>query len=337
MNKEELTLQLEKVIDPTVNQTLKETKGIKHVGIDTDKNLVVLDIAMGKLGGMSEKMFRRSLAKLIKIDFGFSGLKLQLEETKVINSIVKTKIHFIGIISGKGGVGKSSISANIGYRMAQRGIQVGLIDADIYGSSIPTILEMPHANPHFDENKKIIPLVKGNMEVISSEFFTEEGQPVIWRGGMLNAMLEHFFYDVKWNEKTEYVIVDFPPGTGDVSLDIKAMVPQCEMIVVTTPHPSASHVAVKAGKAATTLEHKIMGVIENMSYYRNPINNEKEYIFSKGGGEIVARELGCELIAQIPLEQPIHHQDLFELDEENGKIYDEIVDYIACHYLAQEE
>jgi ATP-binding protein involved in chromosome partitioning len=335
MSTEELKQILENLVDPSCGLKLSETEGVKHVGLDSDKNMIVLIIAMAKLGGQEEKAFRRQIAKVVKIDCGFSGLKLQMEESKILNSIVRKKAHFIGVISGKGGVGKSSVAANIAYRMACRGKKVGLIDADIYGSSLPTILGMPHENPHFDENKRIIPLVKNNIEVISTEFFTDPGQPVIWRGGMLNAMLEHFFYDVRWADETEYVIVDFPPGTGDVSLDIKSMVPQCEMLLVTTPHPSASHVAVKAGHAAVTLGHKIIGVIENMSYFTNPVNKEKERIFGEGGGERVAEELETELVAQLPICQPIHHTDLYELDEENGKIYDEIVDYLDCHYLTE--
>lgn len=145
---------------------------------------------------------------------------------------------------------------------------------------------------------------------------------------MLNSMLSHFFYDIKWHDDTKFVIIDFPPGTGDVSLDIKNIVPQAKMLLVTTPHPSASHVAVKAGFALKTLGHELLGVIENMSYFINPLNQEKEYIFGTGGGEKVAEDLDTELIAKIPIAQPKYHQDIFEIDEENGKIFDMIADFI---------
>mgnify|MGYP003294878788 CR=1 FL=1 len=176
---------------------------------------------MHKVGGNDETKFKRSLAKLIKIDEGHKGIKLEIEENRVFGSITKQPINFIGVISGKGGVGKSSVAANIAYRLMKKGYDVGIIDADIYGASLPTILEVPHANPHFTDDQKIIPLFKDNMEIISTEFFTDPSQPVIWRGGMLNSMLNHFFYDVKWRPDTKFIIIDFPPGTGDITLDIK--------------------------------------------------------------------------------------------------------------------
>ena len=141
-------------------------------------------------------------------------------------------------------------------------------------------------------------------------------------------MISHFFYDVKWHDDTQYIIVDFPPGTGDITLDIKSIIPQAKMILVTTPHPSASHVAIKAGHAAKTLGHEILGVVENMSYYINPIDGSHETIFGKDGGIQVAKDLETELIAQIPIGQPLYHQDLFEITEPQGKVFDEIVDFI---------
>ena len=197
------------------------------------------------------------------------------------------------------------------------------------GNGNPDIaLEKLKESPKFDENKKILPIEKDGIELISTEFFTNPGQPVIWRGGMLNSMISHFFYDVKWHDDTQYIIVDFPPGTGDITLDIKSIIPQAKMILVTTPHPSASHVAIKAGHAAKTLGHEILGVVENMSYYINPIDGSHETIFGKDGGIQVAKDLETELIAQIPIGQPLYHQDLFEITEPQGKVFDEIVDFI---------
>ena len=328
MTMDELKQLLEQIIDPTVGKTLKESYGIKHIGYDDEKDVVTLIISMGKLGDDNEKIIRRQIARVVKIDCGFTGLRLQLEESKIYNSITKKDIKFIGIISGKGGVGKSNVAANIAYRLSKKGIRVGMIDADIYGSSLPTILEIPHQTPEYNEEKKIIPIEKDGIEVISTEFFTDPGQPVIWRGSMLNSMLSHFFYDIKWHSDTEYVIIDFPPGTGDIVLDVKNIVPQTKMIIVTTPNVSASHVAVKAGFAVKTLGHDILGVIENMSYYINPINKDKEYIFGQGGGDKVADSLGVEVIAQLEITQHKHHKDLYEINESNGKIYDEITEYI---------
>ena len=216
MTIEELKLRLEQIVDPNVGLTLKETKSIKHIGYDEEKDVVTLIVSIAKLGGDNETMIRRAIARVVKLDCNYKGLRLQIEESKVYNSITKKNAKFIGIISGKGGVGKSSIAANIAYRLSKKGIRVGVIDADIYGSSLPTILEVPHQNPTYNDDKKIVPIEKDGIEIISTEFFTDPGQPVIWRGSMLNSMLSHFFYDTKWHDDTEYIIIDFPPGTGDI-------------------------------------------------------------------------------------------------------------------------
>ncbi len=205
MNLNELKKLIEQIVDPSNEMTIGETSSIKHISYDEDKKIINLKVAMGKLGGEGEKKFRRDIARVVKIDAGYQGLHLELEESKIFNSIVQKPIHFIGVISGKGGVGKSSVAANIAYRLSKRGYKVGIIDADVYGSSLPTLLEVPHENPKFDENKKILPIKKDDMELISTEFFTNPGQPVIWRGGMLNSMISHFFYDVKWHDDTNKI------------------------------------------------------------------------------------------------------------------------------------
>lgn len=324
----ELRKILDKVTDPSNGQTLKENNAIKHIAFNDETNTITMIVTMEKLEAAYEKELRREIATIVKIQAGYKGLKLVVEEAKIASSITKKSAIFIGIISGKGGVGKSSVAANIAYRLMKRNFKVGIIDADIYGSSLPTILGVPHQNPRYDENKKIVPIKADKMEIISTEFFTDLGQPVIWRGAMLNSMLNHFFYDVKWADDTDFIVIDFPPGTGDITLDIKAIVPETKMLLVTTPHPSAAHVSVKAGHAALRLGHDIMGVIENMSYYPNPANNQRDYIFGHGGGEAVAKQLETELIASIPISRPKNGSDLFEIDETNGKIYDNIVDYI---------
>lgn len=324
----ELRKLLDNIVDPSNEKTLKENNAIKHIAHDSETGIVTMIVTIDKQDPEAEKVLRRKIAELVKIKAGYKGLRLELEVAKIAKSIVKKSAKFIGIISGKGGVGKSSVAANIAYRMMKRGLKVGIIDADIYGSSIPAILGLPHVNPHYDENKKIVPIKAGTMEVISTEFFTEPSQPVIWRGAMLNSMLNHFFYDVKWADDTDYIIVDFPPGTGDISLDVKNIIPECKMILVTTPHTAASHVAVKAGHAAIKLGHQILGVVENMSHYVNPVNNQKDYIFGKGGGEAVAKALGVELIASLSIARPKNESDLFEIEEPNGQIYDSIVDFI---------
>lgn len=332
MTVEDIRTRIETIIDQSLKKSLKETEGIKHIGIDDENNTVVILVAMGATGGSEERTLRREIAKAVKVDLKFSGLKLEIEEFRINASITKLPVNFVGIISGKGGVGKSSIAANIAYRLRHKGKKVALIDADIYGSSIPSIMETGPVTLYLNEDRKILPYSKEGIDMISTEFFTEGNKPVIWRGAMLNQMMNHFFYDVAWNRDLEYIIIDFPPGTGDVSLDIKTIIPQAKMILVTTPHPSASHVAIKAGMASQQFNHDIIGVVENMSYYLNPANQKKEYIFGEGGGQMVTATLDTDLIAQIPIGQPKYKLGLYEIDEPIGKIYSDIADYVILAF-----
>jgi len=328
MTTKEIRKHIEMLVDESTGQTLQETNAIKHIGIDPEKNVVVLIIAVGRTGGEQEKKLRRELAKIIKIDLGFAGVKLQIEEKRKIESIVNRNVKFIIISSGKGGVGKSTVAANLAYALTRLGKKVALVDADIYGSSIPKILEMQHRYPNASEDGKILPFEAYGMEIISTEFFAEIGKPIIWRGAMLNSMMNNFFYEVKWNKNIDYMIIDSPPGTGDIALDLRTIIPTADVLIVTTPHLAASHVAIKAGYAAKQLGHSILGVIENMSYYLNPVNKQKDFLFGSGGGEAVAEKLETEVISQIPINQPLHHLGLYELDEEIGKMYNDLAELI---------
>jgi ATP-binding protein involved in chromosome partitioning len=331
---EQLRERIETLVDLTSGKTLKETGGIKYVGVDEEENRAVLVIALEKTDTDEAKKFKIELTKLIKLELGFKGLKLELEilnpkeKGTVLDS--EKKVRYIGVASGKGGVGKSTVAANIAVALAKLGHKVGLIDADIYGPSIPNVLDLPIQNPKGNEEQKAIPFVKFNVEVISTAFFLEDNKPLMWRGPMLNRMLSHFFYDVAWSDDIEYIVVDLPPGTGDVALDIQSIIPQCEMVVVTTPHPTASHIAAKAGLGAKTLNHKLLGVVENMSYFLNPVNQQKEFIFGQGGGEAVSKQLGVPLLGQIPIGQPKsgEHHSIYRLDEPQGVAILEIVKQI---------
>lgn len=332
MTIEEIRSRLEQIVDESRGKTLKETNGIKHIGINEEKNCVVLIISMYKLGGQNETNLRRALARAIKIDLGFTGIKIQLEEQRKLESIVNTNVKFIMVISGKGGVGKSTVAVNIAYSLKKLGKKVAIIDADVYGSSIPKMLEMNQTFPEANENGKIKPFNAFGMEVISTEFFAEPGKPVIWRGSMLNSMISNFFYEVGWDRNTDYIIIDCPPGTGDVALDIKDIVPNCEAILVTTPHLAASHVAVKAGIATMRMNHKLIGVVENMSYYLNPATKKADLIFGEGGGISTANQLDSELLVKIPINQPTHHLSLYEDDEEIGQMYNDLATMILLRY-----
>lgn len=322
---EELKIKLSSIIDPTSNKTLGEINGIKHVGIDEEANKVVLLIGLLNEDEDLFRKFRIDAIKLLKGELGFSGVKLEIEPLNSKDAKTnenEKKIKYIAIASGKGGVGKSTVTANLAVTFARLGYKVGIIDADIYGPSIPNVLDMPKEYPKGTSDKKVIPHERFNVQVISTDFFIEDSKPLMWRGPMLGKMLNHFFYDVQWDEDIEYIFVDLPPGTGDVPMDIQTIIPECELIVVTTPHPSAADIAVRAGLGAKQLNHKIIGVVENMAYFTNPVNSNKEYIFGQGGGKLVSEKLGVDIFSSIPIGQPSgNHHSIFALDEEIGLEY----------------
>ena len=230
--------------------------------------------------------------------------------------------HVIAIASGKGGVGKSTVASNIACGLNEKGYKVGLLDLDIYGPSLPITLGI-NEQPEMTNNKKLVPIDRFGLKVMSFGFISGNDTPVIWRGPLVSRMTEQFFKDVEWGE-LDYLIVDLPPGTGDVALDVKQYVPTSKIIVVTTPHHNASSIAVKAGLGAQQIGHEVIGVVENMSYYFNTCNQKREFIFGSGGGEIVAKKLGTTLLGQLPIGQPVKGDYLFDGKEEAGKIYNQI-------------
>lgn len=276
-------------------------------------------IGLDKDDEQFKKTMTRDLARLLKLELGFTGIKTEYQLNKLSTSILAREVRYIGVASGKGGVGKSTVTANLAYALKRLGKKVGIIDADIYGSSIPTILDMEITPPRGTKDEKIIPYNVDDIELISTEFFLTPDKPLMWRGPMLGKMLNHFFYDVVWNDDIEYILVDLPPGTGDVAIDIQKLIPSCKMVIVTTPHPSASHIAVKAGFAAEQLEHEILGIVENMSYLRH--NGEDIKVFGEGGGKIVADKLKTQVLSTIPLGQPKDSLSIFGADEEIGLDY----------------
>ena len=325
---EKLKEDILKLIDPANNQTLKDNNALSFIGLDEENDIVKLEILVDKKIPETENL-KKDIIKLVKIKYQHRGIKLDISEKKVFNSIFSNpNVKVIGIISGKGGVGKSSVAVNIAYRLMKKGYNVALIDADIYGSSIPELLDIPHQTVFADEEENIIPIKYENMEIISTAFFTEHHEPVIWRGSMLNSMLDYFFYKTAWRKNTNVVIIDFPPGTGDIMLDINQFTKNASMLLVTTPHLASATVSIKAGLAALKMGQKIIGVIENLSYYIDPETLKKHYIFGQTGGIKAAQEVNAELIAQIPIEEPKTNNCLFNIEQNAGKAIEDIVDYL---------
>ncbi|MDX9691316.1 MAG: P-loop NTPase [Acholeplasmataceae bacterium] len=321
MTYDDIRKRIEEMIDPGFNQPFKAVNGIKKLVIGPT-GVVEMELYL-KDKTKHEQSLKIQIIKLVKIEMGFPGIKLDFFESEFVPAGEKP-IKYLAIASGKGGVGKSTVTANLAAALIRQGKKVGIIDADVYGASIPNILKVGIKPLTSTEDEKMIPLEKDGIEVISTEFFMPPEKPLMWRGPMLGKMLIHFFNGVKWQDQIDIILIDLPPGTGDVALDVKTYVPKSKILVVTTPHVNASHVAVKAGIGAQNIGHDVIGVVENMSYYLNPCNQTREFIFGSGGGETVAKKLGVSVYGQIPIGQPQNGDFLFSGKEEAGKIYNEI-------------
>jgi ATP-binding protein involved in chromosome partitioning len=209
------------------------------------------------------------------------------ERTKGIQLDRETRV--IAVVSGKGGVGKSTLSANLAAAFDQLGQRTGILDADVYGHSIPHLLGI-HQKP-VAVDRMIVPPVRGELKLMSIGFFLDDNEPVMWRGPMLHRALEQFLTDVHWGE-LDTLVVDMPPGTGDVSISLGQLLPRAEAVVVTTPQPLAQEVAARAALMARKTNMRLLGVIENMS----------GEAFGRGGGKRLADELEVPLLGTVPLD-----------------------------------
>lgn len=278
LTKEQVIEIIGQLEDPVINVPLSETEGIKEISIKEEKEHVSVKVMIAKLGGQPQLDLQMQIVEKLK-ENGAKTVGIRFEEmdesmleqfrgvsTSEIEKLVdpNNKVTFISIASGKGGVGKSTVSVNLAVALARLGKRVGLVDADIYGFSVPDMMGISE-RPEID-GERIVPVSRFGVKVISMAFFVEENTPVIWRGPMLGKMINNFFNEVNWGD-LDYILLDLPPGTGDVALDVHTMLPKSKEIIVTTPHPTAAFVASRAGAMALHTEHEILGVVENMSYF----------------------------------------------------------------------
>jgi ATP-binding protein involved in chromosome partitioning len=262
-----------------VNQAIVELDGVSAVNISFD---VLSDAEKQALG---RKLGRGSLPE---------GALAQVS-------------NVICIGSGKGGVGKSSVTANLAAALAAEGKTVGVLDADVWGYSQPRMFGLRGERPNVSAERKLVPLTAADgIKVMSIGFFVEQDAAVVWRGPMLHKALQQFLEDVDWGE-LDYLLIDLPPGTGDVSMTLAQLLPQAKFLIVTTPQPVAQKVAKRSAEMASKLKLEIAAIIENMSTFVTP-SGERFEIFGEGGGQLLADELDVPLLAQIPLTMALRRQ-----------------------------
>ncbi|MEH7349225.1 Mrp/NBP35 family ATP-binding protein [Gottfriedia acidiceleris] len=345
LTNEQVLSLLGTINEPFINKSLVELNAVKEISIKEEKKHVSVKIALLKTGTAEQMQIQTQIVQLLKqngadtVGIRFTEFteeeKSQFNEDNQENSSLSLldnkKVQFLAIASGKGGVGKSTVSVNLAVALARLGKKVGIIDADIYGFSVPDMMGIT-TRPVI-RGERIIPVDRFGVKVISMGFFVEDNSPIIWRGPMLGKMLQQFFTEVEWGD-LDYLLLDLPPGTGDVALDVHSMLPSCKEIIVTTPHPTASIVAARAGVMALKTNHEIIGVVENMSYFESKKTGEKEYVFGKGGGERLAKELQTTLLGQLPLQQPDWDEEdfapsIYDKDHPTGKIYTSIAKQVV--------
>jgi ATP-binding protein involved in chromosome partitioning len=305
---------LEAVIDPELGRSVVELDMIREARIDGGTVAVTISLTVPgcPLRASFQEQVDRALLPLEgveRIELSFDVMTPEQKAaltTKLRGGVasrtpgisVDAKTRVIALASGKGGVGKSSLTANLAVAFSRLGHKTGVLDADIYGYSIPHMLGI-HQRP-IAVDQMIVPPVRGELKVMSIGFFLDENSPVMWRGPMLHKALEQFLSDVHWGD-LDMLVVDMPPGTGDVAISLGQLLPRAEALIVTTPHRAAQQVAVRAAQMCQKTNMRLLGAVENMSYLARP-DGSREELFGSGGGDALASEIGAPLLGQIPFD-----------------------------------
>ena len=300
-----------KVEDKSFSKDLLTLNSIKN--IETNDDDLIVDFSLPISQENVTETLKSKFIKALKNDFPDIGeitiniqAKVTVHKDQKKNSILPGIKNTIAVASGKGGVGKSTVAANLAVAMAKDGYQVGLIDADIYGPSIPLMLGIKD-KPQIYQNqktKKMIPLENYGIKLISIGLLIDDNAPVIWRGPMASGAVKQFMTDVDWGE-LDYLIFDMPPGTGDIQLTLVQTIPLTGAVIVTTPQEVSLIDARKALKMFTRVNVPVLGIVENMSYFVAPDTGKKYDIFGSGGGERISKELNTPFIGGIPIDPRI--------------------------------
>ncbi|KAB7746250.1 P-loop NTPase [Nostocoides sp. F2B08] len=310
-----LIAALSTVDDPEIRKPITELGMVDSVSVDESGRVALTILLTVAACPLKDTLTRDSTAALMKVpgvtavdvtlgvmsDEQRGALRQQLRggapEKEIPFAKAGSLTRVYAVASGKGGVGKSSVTANLAAAMAASGLRVGVVDADIYGFSIPRMLGVEHRPTQVDD--MIMPPVAHDVKVISIGMFVPGNQPVVWRGPMLHRALQQFLADVFWGD-LDVLLLDLPPGTGDVAISIAQLIPTAEILVVTTPQQAAAEVAERAGSIALQTHQRLVGVVENMSWLELPDGSRQE-IFGSGGGQQVAESLTRSIGAEVPL------------------------------------
>jgi ATP-binding protein involved in chromosome partitioning len=318
----EIRKALEVVIDPELHRSIVELDMVRSIEIGANG---VLDItvslttpgcpikghfqtAVAEAAGALEGVTHCNVYFDVLDDTQKAALQQKLGRGSLPDGALAQVANVLCIGSGKGGVGKSTLTANLAAALAGEGKRVGVLDADVWGYSIPRMYGLGSTRPPVSAERKILPLDAHGVKVMSIGFFLEEDAAVVWRGPMLHKALTQFLQDVDWGA-LDFLLIDLPPGTGDVSMTLAQLLPQAKFVIVTTPQATAQKVARRSAEMAHKVSLEIGGVIENMSGFTTP-SGERFAIFGEGGGKELADELDVPLLGKVPLTMPLReHAD----------------------------
>ena len=320
--REQITEALKSVIDPELRRSIVELDMVRSIAVHDATGVVDITVSLTTPGCPIRGHFQTAVAQSVGALEGVSGvnvdfdvlsdqqkgaLQQKLGRGSLPEGALAQVSNVICVGSGKGGVGKSTLTANLAAALRAEGKTVGVLDADVWGYSQPRMLGIGAAKPKVSGERKILPHVSAEgVKVMSIGFFLDEDAAVVWRGPMLHKALQQFLEDVDWGE-LDYLLVDLPPGTVDVSMTLAQLLPQARFVIVTTPQPAAQHVAKRAAETALRFDLEIAGVVENMSGFTTP-EGERFTIFGEGGGQLLADELDVPLLGKVPLTMPLREQ-----------------------------